>query len=203
VSHFSSSALTISHLVFFKRRVEPLDFSNARAFIDRGDIYFSPNTRRKVAVPQRVTTYPFQDRDLKAYLKPRWYDKQTGFIGFAEQSPSFRRHIFHHVRNFDWAITNIDTPDGPRYALNEYHISNWQFLEDTLIFVIYALNDKWSLGTFIRPPLPSLLGFARKYVFQHSARKRISESLNWFHIWMALLAFLIVNAERKRSVAVS
>lgn len=183
------------------QQTPPLDHSRGRAFISDGDIYYSPNCSRSVAVPNRNTSYPFAvgAASLRRHQTPEWWTDAFGFLSFIPSIPSFEGYAFGHLRDYLNNIDEVDAPWGTGYQLQQSKSSAWCYLEDVLIVILHILRENFSLRLkpYLLPPPPSLLGFDQVFFSARGARYRIGRARDWFIVWIGLLSFYIACIEGK------
>jgi hypothetical protein len=175
-----------------------VDHSRGRAFISEGVMYYSPNCTRQVEVPPRFDgSYRFEK--YKAYLNrfqtPAWWTTAYGFLSFVPLLPSFSGAAFGCLRDFSSAIEEKWYPDYEEYALEAGKATQWLELETGLIQIRGKLRQKFLVGAALNPIPPSLLGFRDKFRTRRSAISRVTQSRDWFVIWMALVSFIIAHIE--------
>ncbi|KAF8871340.1 hypothetical protein CPB84DRAFT_1855071 [Gymnopilus junonius] len=181
------------------QQTPPLDHSRGRAFISDGDIYYSPNCSRSVAVPNWNPSYPFAvgAASLRWHQTPEWWTDVFGFLSFTPSVPSFEGYVFGHLCDYLNNINEVDTPWGTGYQLQQSKSSAWCYLEDILIVILHILREKFflQLKPYFLPPPPSLLGFDQVFFSARGARYRIGCTRDWFIVWIGLLSFYIACIE--------
>ncbi|KAF8898285.1 hypothetical protein CPB84DRAFT_1847834 [Gymnopilus junonius] len=140
------------------QQTPPLDHSRGRAFISDGDIYYSPNCSRSVAVPNRNPSYPFAvgAASLRRHQTPEWWTDAFGFLSFTPSVPSFEGYAFGHLCDYLNNIDEVDAPWGTGYQLQQSKSSAWCYLEDILIVILHILREKFflRLKPYFLPPPP-------------------------------------------------
>ncbi|PPQ84175.1 hypothetical protein CVT25_002457, partial [Psilocybe cyanescens] len=174
-----------------------IDHSFGHAFLRNGEIYYSPNCSRRVAVPEyhENNPYPFhcQDARYERFLSPTWWTRPYHYLAFVPLRPSFDGLVFGCLREFVPHI--ISYGDGDKYGLASEKVSQWKDLEDGLLMIAFLLNKhhRTQIRAALKPPLPSFLGFGKAYREHCSARLSIAASRDWFLMWMALISGKMAN----------
>jgi hypothetical protein len=177
-----------------------LDHSFGHAFLSTGgDLFYSPNCSRRVAVPAPDDRYPFYVKEARfeKFLSPRWWTIPYHYFSFVPLRPSFDGLIFECLRD---VVSEIGPVESGRFGLSARKIKHWLEIEDSLIVVSRLLND--GFFTRVRPgltPIPaSILGFKKTYGTLRSARLCITASRDWFLMWMSLVSSKIADIETYR-----
>ena len=174
-----------------------LDHSSGHAFLSAdGDLFYSPNSSRRVEVPAPDDRYPFYVKEARFenFLSPRWWNKPYHYFSFVPLRPSFDGIVFDTLRDI---VACIEPVEGSKFGLSSRKIKHWLDLEESLIVVAHLLNK--GFFTRVRPgltPIPaSLLGFKKTFNTFRAASLGIAASRDWFLMWMALISSKIADIE--------
>lgn len=169
---------------------------SGRAFLHRGDIYYSPNCSRQVDVPEYTEQphYPFHLRDTRfdKFLSPRWWSRPYHYLCFVPLRPSFEGEVFGVLREFLPSIVSLEVG---RFVLSHQKCQEWDLLENALITITQYLNTDFidTVRGSLRPPLPYLFGYQSIYKDERTARLKIGASRDWFLMHMALISSKIAD----------
>jgi len=168
-----------------------IDHSQGHAFLHNGEVFYSPNSSRRIIIPDRPgpsSRYRFHKKDAlwECFHDPQWWTEAYCFVPLR---PSFEGDTFGSLREILSSVIGPDS-DG-RFYLHEDKAVQWIQLQDWL-FYISALLEK-TIGTYpsLKPIPPSFLGFQKRFKSLRSARIQATISRDWFAIWMGLLSFKI------------
>jgi hypothetical protein len=174
-----------------------LDHSFGHAFLSaEGDIFYSPNSSRRVDVPAHDDRYPFyvSEARFENFLSPRWWQKPYHYFSFIPLRPFFEGAVFGCLRDL---VSDIEDAEDNRFALSPRKIEHWLEIEDSLILLAHHLNK--GFFTRIKPGLtpipPSILGFKKTFSTLRAARLRIAASRDWFLMWISLISSKIADIE--------
>lgn len=179
-------------LDYVKREI---DHTNGHAFSHNGDIFYSPNCSRRISIPEDDggLKYPFHTTTAKieTFLQPRWWSLPYPFFPFVPLRPSFSGPIFEVLQI---SPDIYDEAPGSN-ILRRQTCRKWINLENRLLQVVCHLRDEYYTVPFLKPIIPSMLGFEKEFYNSRSLRRRVKICRNWFGMWMALISFLIAQTQ--------
>lgn len=171
-----------------------LDHSKGHAFLHEGVVYYSPNSSRRITIPERpglLSRYLFNKREAlwEHFYNPQWWTQEYCFLGFLPLRPLFEGDTFGSLRLILPYLTGPDS--NGRFYLHEDKVAEWKQLQDWLFYVSALLDQTVKTYPALKPIPPSFLGFEKTFSSMRSARLQTMISRDWFVIWMGLLSFQI------------
>ncbi|KAF8178734.1 hypothetical protein BJ912DRAFT_929879 [Pholiota molesta] len=189
-----------------------IDFTNGRAFVQEGVLYYSPNSKRSIIVRESPTSDPFASKkrvllDADMFTQPCWWTVSWGWMSFIPLAPSFTSTPFEP---FCWMPRISETRllvkgvDGTekweiRFKMSDEDIYKWKVREQQIIEaankirLIHGITHGISANF---PPSPSDFHYDCPHRSFRVARRMITLARDWFAIWMGLLGFLIAQASK-------
>ena len=173
---------------------QEIDHSQGHAFLHNGEIFYSPNSSRRIIIPNRPgpsSRYRFHKKDAlwERFHDPQWWTQEYCFLSFVPLRPLFEGDTFGSLREILSSVIGPDS-DG-RFYLHEDKAAEWIQLQDWLLHISALLEQTISIYPSLRPIPPSFLGFQKRFMSLRSARIQATISRDWFVIWMGLLSFKI------------
>jgi len=171
-----------------------IDHSQGYAFLHNGEVFYSPNSSRRIIVPDRhgsSSRYRFHAKDAlwERFHDPQWWTQEYCFLSFVPLRPSFEGDAFGSLRDILSFVIGPD-PDNHFY-LREDKAAEWTQLQDSLFYISAILEQTIDTYPSLKPIPPLLLGFQQRFTSLCLARIRATISRDWFVIWMGLLSFKI------------
>lgn len=173
---------------------QEIDHSQGHAFLHNGEVFYSPNSSRRIIVPDRPgpsSRYRFHEKDAlwEHFHDPQWWTQEYCFLSFVPLRPSFEGDTFGSLREILSFIIGPDSDDC--FYLHEGKAAEWTQLQDWLFYISALLEQTVNTYPSLKPIPPSFLGFQKRFTSLRSARIRATISRDWFVIWMGLLSFKI------------
>ncbi|KAH9481671.1 hypothetical protein JR316_0006198 [Psilocybe cubensis] len=171
----------------------PINWSEGSAFIQKGTIYASPNSKRVVLIPPpnqdfkevfarkfTSTDASLHDLELEGFKQPiRWHDSY-GWMAFFPLSPSFvslpfkflcwSPKLFYHR---DGQINPRVPKQLPTWAMDTLEQRKWHDCKVNLILVAEKVR-LWCRIPGTPPPVPQSLG----YMLKHRTEEAAYHSIN-------------------------
>jgi hypothetical protein len=188
-----------------------MDKTAGRVQILDGRIFFSPNCSRTVHHPPPVRDEQgsepnmflpshqpnhrrnFFELNIASYSIPRWWTLAFGWISFFPLHPSLSGPIFeklvipgnhHHVFN----------EEHGEYSMASGLSDKWLRVDNDLSDAVHLIRSHYHL-TFIYPFNPSGFGYSKAHKRSGALHMALRKGRDWFVVWMALLSFVIAQAE--------
>jgi hypothetical protein len=173
---------------------QEIDHSQGHAFLHNGEVFYSPNSSRRIVIPDRPgpsSRYRFHQKDAfwERFHDPQWWTQEYCFLSFVPLRPSFEGDTFGSLRDILSFVIGPDSDD--RFHLREDKAAEWIQLQDWLFHISALLEQSINVYPSLKPIPPSLIGFQKRFTSLRSARIRATTSRDWFVIWMGLLSFKI------------
>jgi hypothetical protein len=205
----SSSPIILTLFIIHFRNMPPtisFDWSQGRAFVQEGTIFYSPNCSRTVLIPMQVsTTSPFYGTRIDASLfkQPVWWTDVYGWQSFIPLAPSFTSSPFEP---FCWVprIVEVDVLVNPhstsgerqrRYQMHPDDALLWSERERLIVEAAERIRIWYKIPGNLPPP-PSRFNYSRAHKSKGIAKKMISLSRDWFGVWIGFLSYLIACTKR-------
>ena len=171
-----------------------IDHSQGHAFLHNGEVFYSPNSSRRIIVPDRPgpsSRYQFHKKDAlwERFHDPQWWTQEYCFLSFVPLRPSFEGDAFGSLRDILSFVIGPDSDD--HFYLHEDKAAEWAQLQDWLLYISAILEQTINTYPSLKPIPPSLLGFQKRFTSLRLARIQATISRDWFVIWMGLLSFKI------------
>ncbi|KAF9472480.1 hypothetical protein BDN70DRAFT_818581 [Pholiota conissans] len=180
------------------------DWSQGRAFVQDGTIFYSPNCSRTVVVPASESIQsPFNHEHLNAsiFRQPVWWSDVYGWQSFIPLAPSYASVPFEP---FCWMPRIVEADvlvDGnscmmeKRFQMNSKDYSIWTEQERLLTEAAQRIRIWYKIpGTL--PPAPSMFHYGQMHKSRGVARRMITLARDWFAVWMGFVSYLIASTER-------
>jgi hypothetical protein len=181
-------------------RIVQIDHSLGRVQRLNGDLFYSPNSKRDVVIPEYEDpdrlVFVLREVRLGHFLKPRWQTRRTGYLSFLTLRPINTGYPFDR-------LAGMPVPhlvDGT-YLLDEERSASWSRLEQDLIWATACLRTASQFFTD-RPFAPWAFGYDRPAPFRRSLKIRAQLSRDWFQVWISLLSFLIAISNKNQEDAI-
>jgi hypothetical protein len=182
------------------------DWTQGRAFVQEGTIFYSPNSSRTVMIPTRASTNsPFEGVRIDATLfkQPVWWTDVYGWQSFIPLAPSFTSSPFEP---FCWMprIIEVDVLIDPcsysserqrRYQMHPDDSLKWAQHERLIVEAAEQIRIWFKIPGNLPPP-PSRFDYTRAHKSRGIAKKIISLARDWFGIWIGFLSYLIACTKR-------
>ncbi|KAF8153043.1 hypothetical protein B0H34DRAFT_861250 [Crassisporium funariophilum] len=184
------------------------DYSNGRAVVQHGSIFYSPNCSRPVDIPQEPvhSSDPFRWHrlDVSMFKQPVWWDQNWAWRSFIPLAPSFLFAPFEPLcamPRIEEVRFSFPAPSGEmvtqiRFRLPEDDIRQWLWAEDLIVKAAYELRLRYSIAGN-SPPKPSSFHFDRAHKSHPIAKRMACLARDWFAVWMGYLAFIIAKSENR------
>ncbi|KAF8157848.1 hypothetical protein B0H34DRAFT_749097 [Crassisporium funariophilum] len=184
------------------------DYSNGRAVVQHGSIFYSPNCSRLVDIPQEPvhSSDPFRWHrlDVSMFKQPVWWDQNWAWRSFIPLAPSFLFAPFEPLcamPRIEEVRFSFPAPSGEmvtqiRFRLPEDDIRRWLWAEDLIVKAAYDLRLRYSIAGNT-PPKPSSFHFDRAHKGHPIAKRMACLARDWFAVWMGYLAFIIAKSENR------
>jgi hypothetical protein len=182
------------------------DWSQGRAFVQEGTIFYSPNCSRTVLIPARASTLsPFETNRLEASLfkQPVWWTDVYGWQSFIPLAPSYTSSPFEP---FVWMprIVEVDVPVDPlsmsekqerRFVMHPEDCFVWTERERLLTEAAERIRIWYKIPGNLPPP-PSKFNYSQAHKSRRIAKKMISLARDWFGVWMGFVSYLIACTKK-------
>ncbi|KAF8157403.1 hypothetical protein BJ912DRAFT_867269 [Pholiota molesta] len=193
-------------------RTANVDFTQGRAFLHEGVLYYSPNSKRSIIIRESPSSDPFVTKkkmllSADMFTQPCWWTSSWGWMSFIPLAPSFTSTPFEP---FCWMprieetwlwVKGIDGTETreTRFKMADVDIQKWKAREQQIveaankIRLIHGITHGISANF---PPTPSDFHYDCPHRSFRVARRMITLARDWFAIWMGILGFLIAQASK-------
>ncbi|KAG6915610.1 hypothetical protein DXG01_010725 [Tephrocybe rancida] len=175
-----------------------LDKQRGRVLILDGDMYYSPNSSRRVELPpydehkgRQHKIFERKDARVEIYHQPRWWTLTFGWVSFVSIKPCFYSSLFEPLAKFPTRYEKFKQKGIEfGYCLPQKFCDDWRHLEECFVSATSIMADTYETAAS-RPFSPWALGYAGGYRSYKYAVERATRSRDWFSIWMGLMSYLI------------
>ena len=171
----------------------PIDFTNGRASLIHGRLFYSPNCRRDVDLP-----LPLDDatrlrhsyrEDFRELHRPLWWSPETAYIAFLTMEQTYYGDLYQELFNVpSW----IDR-DRSGFSLEPRTIISWAKLQRHLEVILQALHTRYHVPE-VKKVIYTALGHTGFHKNIKDFRYHIQRTRGWFSVLMAHLSYLIAIA---------
>jgi len=171
-----------------------IDNSQGHAFLHNGEVFYSPNSPRRIIISDRPgpsSCYRFHKNDAlwEHFHDPQWWTQEYCFLSFVPLRPSFEGDTFGSLRDM---LSFVVGPDSDNhFYLCEDKAAEWTQLQDWLFYISALLEQTIDTYPSLKPIPPSFLGFQKRFMPLRLACIRATTSRDWFVIWMGLPSFKV------------
>jgi hypothetical protein len=132
-----------------------IDHSQGHAFLRNGQVFYSPNSSRRIIIPDRPgpsSRYRFHQKDAlwERFHDPQRWTQEYCFLNFVPLKDGSLREILSFATGPD--------SDG-RFYLHKDKAAEWTQLQDWLFYISALLEQTIDTYPSLKPILPSSLGF--------------------------------------------
>src|ERR1700678_1845921 len=168
----------------------PIDFSNGRASLILGRLFFSPNCRRDVDSPPPLDDathlrHSYRE-DFRELHRPLWWSPETAYIAFLTMEQTYYGDLYQELFNVpSW----IDR-DRSGFSLEPRTIISWAKLQQHLEVILQALHTRYHVPE-VKKVIYTALGHTCFHKNIKDFRYHIQRMRGWFSVLMAHLSYLI------------
>lgn len=198
------------HRIFTMSLVDKLDWSQGCAFMQAGNIYCSPNSKRVVIIPpkDKAALNPFEQVDnrtpsndskssieMHRFQQPVWWQDSYAWLAFVPLSPSFTATPFEPLCWMPRLNRHRVSEKEYTYRISEQDRRKWDDAETLLVQAAERIR-LWYRVPGTPPPVPSSLGYKHGYNSIAIARRHVELSRDCFILWMGFISYLIAQTSR-------
>jgi hypothetical protein len=169
--------------------MDELSHYKGYAFRYNRDIYYSPNSSRRFAVPPKGILPSPRYADL---TQTSWLSPGFSYLALLPSIPNFPGRTCRCLQDPE-CISKL--PDK-RFGLNRQRLDQWLELETQLLDITAFLIERDDSRLVNLPPRPSACGFTETDLSYTVAKEKIRTSRDMFLLWIAAAAFLIARKEQ-------
>jgi hypothetical protein len=167
----------------------PLDRSCGRVQIIGGDLFYSPNSRRDVHLPQVYDSFPVRDclrDDFSEFRQPLWWQPGCPYLAFVPLRPVFAGVPFQDL----FHISYFPRLQYGSFMLDPQIILGWARLQKNIIDAVELLLARESV-----PPInwivSTSLGCGDIFRRVRDLRASYARSKGWFTLFMGAFSYAI------------
>jgi hypothetical protein len=175
-----------------------VDRSNGQVLVLNGDLYYSPNCTRRVALPppdvdqgRERNIFQYREVILQHFHQPRWWTLPFGWISFIPLQPQFVGFPFDCLAHLPNRCEKIEKLG---FALPQRLVNRWRTLDAALGKATGILIKQHEIPA-VRPFSPWAYGYSTAFRSHRIPLQQAAFSRDWFVVWMGLLSFLIAYTE--------
>ncbi|KAJ3557000.1 hypothetical protein NP233_g11847 [Leucocoprinus birnbaumii] len=166
-----------------------------RAWVVNGDLYYSPNCMRGVAIPEHQQGIKLKPGVSKAsdFQEPIWWEKKTEWMACVLRQPVPYSGAL--VQALNVVPDTLMSVPNKGFGMSPEQVLPWKELETTLMGMVQALEEKLPLvvravGTQAKPFPPSKWGYRTFYPTMEEASRHIEAGRDWFAMWLGYVYWL-------------